>query len=125
MSEHLFENECIDYNFFNLYSYDWSKLEKKSINNIFDKFKFNENEYINYIDDIKIRCKHEENIINNLEETMRFNSKINDLNEINKNLLNINYDGNINNKIYFKEWLLILSNLLKKKELYKSFLKNY
>ena len=125
MSEHLFENECIDYNFFNLYSYDWSKLEKKSINNIFDKFKFNENEYINYIDDIKIRCKHEENIINNLEETMRFNSKINDLNEINKNLLNINYDGNINNKIYFKEWLLILSNLLKKKESYKSFLKNY
>lgn len=124
MSEHLFENECIDYNFFNLYSYDWSKLEKKSINKIFDKFKFNENEYINYIDDIKIRCKHEENIINNLEETMRFNSKINDLNEINKNLLNINYGGNINNKIYFKEWLLILSNLLKKKELYKSFLKN-
>lgn len=65
MSEHCFVN-TISNNFFDHYHYDWSSLNYEQINNLMNKYHFSNSQIVEYVEDISIRIKYEQQIINKI-----------------------------------------------------------
>lgn len=73
MSEHMIEESNINQTFFTMYQHDWGSLNYEQIQDLTDKFDFNEDQIAEYLEDISIRIKYEQQLLTSIKKNNKTN----------------------------------------------------